>query len=551
MRSRPFIHANLAAGAAVLATATVNVLAQTNLPASLEIAAGPFQPAWESLAAQYQCPEWFRDAKFGIWAVWGPQCQPEDGDWYARGMYLQGSRQNKSHVEHYGPPSKFGFKDVIREWKGENFHPAELLAFYKKSGAKYFLAMANHHDNFDSYNSKYQPWNSVAIGPKKDVIGMWARAARKNGLRFAVSVHASHAWSWYEPAQGADKDGPLAGVPYDGKLTKADGKGLWWDGLDPQDLYAQNHVPGMQKGWDWWDWDPAKGASAPDGAYLQKFFLRTKQLWDDYQPDMIYFDDSVLPLHGVTDEIGLKLAAHFYNSSIRLHGRNEAVINTKHLDPEQRKALVYDIERGKATGILPEPWQTDTCLGDWHYKREVFEKHQYKSAATVIPMLADIVSKNGNLMLSVPVRGDGSIDSDEAKIVSDIGAWLKVNGEAIYATRPWKVFGEGPATTTFEKGQFDGQSDTHKTPFTREDIRFTQSKDGQTVYAIVLAFPADGKVTIKSLADNAAHWPGRIGSVRMLGARGKLKFVRDTNGLYLVLPDKRPRAIPFALKITP
>ena len=243
----------------MLVTAAANVFAQTNLTAARDIATGPFQPTWESLAAQYQCPEWFSDAKFGIWAVWGPQCQPEDGDWYARSLYQQGSAQNKFHVEHYGPPSKFGFKDIIPLWKGENFHPDELLAFYKKSGAKYFLAMANHHDNFDLYDSKYQPWNSVALGPKKDIIGLWAHAARKNGLRFAVSVHASHAWSWYEPTQGADQDGPLAGVPYDGKLTKADGKGLWWDGMDPQDLYAQNHAPGTQKDWEWWEWNAGQG----------------------------------------------------------------------------------------------------------------------------------------------------------------------------------------------------------------------------------------------------------------------------------------------------
>ena len=548
MQNQTLLRFNLTLAALMLAAA--NVPAQTNLPATREIATGPFQPTWESLATQYQCPEWFRDAKFGIWAVYGPQCQAEDGDWYARGMYLQGNPQNKFHVAHYGPPSKFGFKDVIHEWKAENFHPDDLLAFYKKSGAKYFMAMANHHDNFDMYDSKYQPWNSVAIGPKKDIIGLWARAARKNGLRFGVSVHASHAWTWYEPAQGADKNGPLAGVPYDGKLTKADGKGLWWDSLNPQDLYAQNHVPGRQDGWDWWDWDPAKGSTTPDAAYLQKFFLRTQQLWDDYRPDMIYFDDTVLPLHGVTDEVGLELGAHFYNSSIQLHGRNEAVMNAKHLSPLQRKAMVYDIERGKATGILPEPWQTDTCIGDWHYQRDIFNRHQYKSAATVIPMLADIVSKNGNLMLSVPVRGDGSIDSDEVKIVGDIGAWLKVNGEAIYATRPWTVFGEGPSTKSFEKGQFDGQRDADTKPFTPADIRFTQSKDGRTLFALVLAFPADGKVTIQSLAENSASWPGKIGGVRMLGLRGKLKFTRDANGLHMTLPDKKPCDIAFALKIT-
>ena len=530
----------------------VSAPSQTNLLWSRTIASGPYQPTWQSLAAQYQCPEWFRDAKFGIWAVFGPQCQPEDGDWYARGMYLQGTSQNKFQVEHYGPPSKFGFKDVIHEWTAGKFDPGRLLEFYKANGARYFMAMANHHDNFDLYKSKYQPWNSVAIGPLKDIIGLWAAAARQSGLRFGVSVHASHAWTWYEPAQGADKTGPLAGVPYDGTLARADGRGQWWDGLDPQELYAQNHAPGNQRGWDWWNWDPAKGSTTPDAAYLNKFFLRTRQLWDDYHPDLIYFDDTVLPFHGVTDDIGLALAAHFYNRSLQWHhGRNEAVMTGKFLADIQRRALVYDIERGKSTGILPEPWQTDTCLGDWHYQRELFLHHQYKTAATVIPMLADIVSKNGNLMLSVPMRGDGTIDSDEVEIVRDIGAWLKVNGLAIYATRPWKAYGEGPSTRQFQKGQFDGQRDADSMAFSPADIRFTQAQDGKTIYAIFLAFPSDGdgKVTITSLAKPSAFWPGEICSVRMLGVPGRLKFVRDANGLTITLPDKKPCSVAFTLAI--
>ena len=530
--------------ALLLGLSLTAAVAQTDSLSLPPIAAGPFKPEWNSLA-DYQTPEWFRDAKFGIWAHWGPQCEPEHGDWYARSMYEPGSGDYKSHLAEYGHPSKSGFKDVIRQWKAENFHPDKLLAFYKENGAKYFMALANHHDNFDLFDSKDQPWNSVALGPQKDLIGGWAAAARKNGLRFAVSVHCSRAWSWYEVAQGADKDGPLAGVPYDGKLTKADGKGLWWDGLDPQELYAQNHLPGAKLEWSW---NPAKGSSTPDAAYMEKFFKRTKQLWDDYHPDQIYFDDSVLPFHGVTDEVGLNLAAHFYNSSIRLHGRNEAVMNNKQLDDMQRKAMVYDIERGKAEGILPQPWQTDTCIGSWHYNRDIFEKHQYKSAASVVRMLADIVSKNGNLMLSVPLRRDGQPDADEIKIVGEIGAWLRVNGDAIYATRPWKVFGEGPSTVTEEKGHFGGQTDVQKGPFTAEDIRFTQSKDGKTLYAIVLEIPKDGKVTVKSLAAGSANWPGDIGSVRLVGG-GKLKFTRDEAGLHVSLPEKFDGKTAFALKI--
>jgi alpha-L-fucosidase len=529
----------------LLCLSLASAAAQTNTLNLPPIATGPFKPDWNSLT-NYQCPEWFRDAKFGIWAHWGPQCEPEHGDWYARFMYMQGSRDYKSHLKEYGHPSTNGFKDVIHEWKAENFKPDKLLAFYKKNGARYFMALADHHDNFDNWNSKYQPWNSVNVGPHKDLIGGWAAAARRNGLHFAVSVHASHAWSWYEVAQGADTNGPFAGLPYDGKLTRADGKGTWWDGLDPQDLYAQNHAPG--KGLVW-DWDASQGSSVPDAAYMEKYFKRVKQLWDDYRPDMIYFDDDVLPLYGVTDEIGLNLAAHFYNTSIQWHhGHNEAVMTDKHLNDMEQQAQVYDIERGRADHILAQPWETDTCIGSWHYDRAIFEKHRYKSAAMVIPMLADIVSKNGNLMLSVPLQRDGTPDSDEIKIVNDIGAWLKINGAAIYATRPWTMYGEGPSTQVHETGRFGGQRDVQQQPFTARDIRFTQSKDGKTLYAIVLAIPADGNVTIQSLAAGSPHSPGKISRVRLLGG-GKLKFTRDGEGLHVTLPEKMPNPIAFALEI--
>jgi len=360
-----------------------------------------------------------------------------------------------------------------------------------------------------------------------------------------VSVHASRAWSWYEVAQGADKKGALAGISYDGKLTKADGKGQWWDGIDPQDLYAQNHKPGSALQWEW---DGTKGSSIPDAAYMEKFFKRTQQLWDDYHPDQIYFDDTVLPFHGVTDEIGLNLAAHFYNTRLDKAGRTEAVVNGKWLSETQRRALVYDIERGKAQGILPQPWQTDTCIGSWHYDANIFKHHHYKPAASVVRMLADIVSKNGNLMLSVPLQRDGQPDADEIKIVGEIGAWLKVNGDSIYATRPWKIYGEGPSTRAAEKGQFDGQKDVSDKPFTAEDIRFTQSKDGKIVYAIVLEPPKDGKVTVKSLAAGSDKWPGKIGDVRLVGG-GKLKFTRDENGLHVSLPEKFDGKLAFALKV--
>ncbi|MES1167670.1 MAG: alpha-L-fucosidase, partial [Oleiharenicola lentus] len=335
------------------------------------MAAGKFAPTWESLE-QYETPEWFRDAKFGIWAHWGPQCQPEMGDWYARQMYQPGNPIHAFHTARYGPAAKFGFKDVIHTWEAERWDPAKLMALYKRAGAKYFMALANHHDNLDLYDSKYQPWNSVNVGPHKDLIGGWAAAARANGLRFAVSVHSSHAWNWYEVAQRADPEGKYKDLPYDGKLTAADGQGRWWDGLDPQDLYAQNHPPADAN----WEWKPKTPGPAegpdprlPDAAYLNEFFNRTADLINRYNPDAVYFDDTRLPFEPYSD-VGLRIAAHYYNRSAALHGgKNEAVINGKKLTEAQRKAMVYDIERGKAGDILPQPWQTDTCIGDWHYKR--------------------------------------------------------------------------------------------------------------------------------------------------------------------------------------
>jgi alpha-L-fucosidase len=279
----------------------------------LPIAEGPYEPSWKSLSSRYEVPDWFRDAKFGIWAHWSAQCVPEQGDWYARNIYIEGTQQYKHHAEQYGHPSKFGFKDIYPLWRAEKWEPEKLMALYKAAGAKYFVALANHHDNFDSYNSKHQPWNSVALGPKKDIVGIWEKVTRKAGLRFGVSVHAAHTWSWYEKSQNSDTNGAFSGVPYDGKLTKAAGKGLWWEGLDPQDLYEQKHQRGPRMDWDW---DPAKGSTIPDDAYRQKFFLRTKQLIDDYTPDFVYYDDSILPLH-FDPSIGLSLVAHQYNSSLR------------------------------------------------------------------------------------------------------------------------------------------------------------------------------------------------------------------------------------------
>jgi alpha-L-fucosidase len=514
------------------------------------MAKGPFEPTWESLK-QYTVPDWFRDAKFGMWAHWGPQCQPEHGDWYARGMYQEGSDKYNFHVQKYGHPSKFGFKDVINEWKAENWNPDELVGLYKNAGAQYFFALANHHDNLDLYDSKYQPWNSTKFGPKKDLIGGWSKAAKKHGLRFGVSVHASHAWRWMESAQLADKKGPMAGIPYDGKLTKADGKGTFWDGYDIQDLYAQNH--GLSLNTDnpnsihgQWAWD--NGALVPDKAYCEKFYNRTIDLLDKYEPDLIYFDDTVLPLYPVSDA-GLRIAAHMYNNSIKKHGKLEAVLYGKILNAEQQKCMVWDIERGQSNKIEEFVWQTDTCIGDWHYDRRIYDNNKYKTAKTVIHTLADVVSKNGNLLLNIPVRGDGTIDDKERNVVAGITAWMKTNSEAIFGTRPWKVYGEGPAMAGAAPLKAQGFNEGKGKPFTSEDIRFTSK--GDMVYAIALGKPADGKINIKSMAQGSSLYPGGIAKVELAGTGQALTINRNGSELSVSLPESLADQVAYSLKIFP
>ena len=503
-----------------------------------DIATGPFKPNWETLKAQYQAPQWFRDAKFGIWAHWSAQCVPEAGDWYARRMYIQGEKQYDHHLANYGHPADIGFMEMDNRWKAENWNPDALLDLYVKAGAKYFVSLANHHDNFDLYKSSHQPqWNSTSMGPRKDLIGGWSKAARANGLRFGVSVHAAHAWTWYETAQGADKNGQYAGVPYDGKLTRADGKGKWWEGLDPQALYAQNHALSKSGGdggvqHEQWHW--GGGAAIPDQAYNDKFFNRTRELIDNYDPDLVYYDDTVLPLWPFSDA-GLRLAAHMYNRSIARKGKLEAVVNGKILNAQQRRSMVLDIERGQSNKIEELPWQTCTCLGNWHYDRGLYDRKGSKSAQTVVHTLIDVVSKNGNLLLSVPVRGDGTIDELEQAIVEEIGHWMDANSEGIYDTRPWAVFGEGPvmeeaAAPMSGAGFNEGKGKS----FSSADIRFTAK--GDAVYAFVMGRPPAGKVTIKAMASDGAHLARKVSRVELLGSGLALDFEQGAQGLQVTLP---------------
>ncbi len=501
---------------------------------------GQYQPTWQSLQ-QHQTPEWFRDAKFGIWAHWGPQCVEGTGDWMARSMYMEGGREYKWHVAHYGHPSEFGFKDVLPLFKAEKWNPEALVEKYKRCGAHYFFVLGNHHDNYDLWNSKYQPWNSKNIGPKRDILAEWAKAAQKVGLPLGISFHADHAWTWYEPSQRFDIEGPKAGVYYDGNLTKEDGKGKWWEGLDPQMLYQQKHP--MSKGsWDngsihnQWGW--GNGACPPSPAFVTNFYDRTLDAINRYQPDLVYFDDTVLPFYPISD-CGLKITAHFYNKNPR------SVVFGKILDEEQRKALTWDVERGAPNEIVAEPWQTCNCIGGWHYNTSIYERGGYKSAATVVKQLVDIVSKNGNLLLSIPLRADGTYDDKEAAILDDLEAWMSVNGESIFATRPWVKFGEGPVAEKAIKLNNQGFNDGQYSNMDASDIRFNQTK--KHLYVTAMGWPSDGKLVVKSLAKGNPHLKKSISSVTLLGY-GKLKARQTAEGLVVQLPQPVNKIAPV-LKI--
>ena len=500
------------------------------------VGAGPYEATVESLSA-WTCPDWFRDAKFGIWAHWGPQCAPEDGDWYARNMYDENWQPYRYNIDARDHPSRFGFKDWIHEWKAENWDPDALIRLYKETGARYFMTLANHHDNFDLYDSRYQSWNSVALGPEKDIVGGWAAACRKYGLKLGVSVHAAHAWSWYEPSRHSDSKGPLAGVPYDGVLTKEDGKGTWWEGLDPQELYEQRHP--LSANSNAWNWEEDQVVT-PDQAYCDKLYNRTVQLIDDYDPDMVYFDDTYLPLWPVSDA-GLNIVAHGYNR------RPDMVFTGKVLTPWQKETIVWDVERGAPDAIQELPWQTCTCIGEWHYNKHVYYEDRYKPAGLVITLLVDVVSKNGNLLLSVPLKSDGTLDPTEQRIVREIGHWMQINGESIYDTRPWVIYGEGPTAESANPINAQGFNEGRQ-KYSAADIRFNRKGD-KVIYVTLFGIP-DEDITVKALGSRTEQNRRRIKSLSLLGSGEKLSWTQGRDSLVIGKPSEVPSPEALVFKVT-
>jgi alpha-L-fucosidase len=485
----------------------------------LPITSGPFTATRGSLDS-YRIPDWFRDAKFGIWSHWGPQSGVEDGDWFARNMYIQGSAQYEYHLKTYGHPSKTGYKDLVPLFKAAKWDPRQLMDLYAKAGARYFVSMGVHHDNYDMWDSKYQPhWNSTSVGPMRDIVGLYKEAAREHNLRFGVSEHLSNSFDWFAPSHLSDSQGPFAGVPYDGVNPKfAD---LYHDYSDMPADFAKTAK--------------AMGRVAPDAWKLQ-YFNRIKDLIQQHQPDLLYTDGGI-PF----DAYGLSTVAELYNASAGQHsGKAEAVYCSKVANDCAVGTCVVDHERGVADAISEMPWQTDTCIGDWHYKRGKV----YKTPKKVIDLLVDIVSKNGNLLLNFPLPNSGELDPDELVVLDGITRWMAVNSEGIHGSRPWKIYGTGPATLM----QVDqsGFNEDKQPDLTAEDVRFTVK--GKTLYAFVMGIPVK-EFLIQPLALNSPQQPGKILDVKLLGYREKLQWKQDKKGLKIKIPPAHMSEIAITFKV--
>ena len=441
-----------------------------------------YQPTWESLK-KYETPAWFQDAKFGIFIHWGVYSVPAFGsEWYPRQMYQQDSKEFKHHVATYGPQKKFGYKDFIPMFKGEKFNAAQWVELFKKSGAKYVVPVAEHHDGFAMYKTALSRWNAVEMGPHRDVLGELATEIRRQGLIFGLSSHRIEHWFFMNGGRRFDSD-----------VLDADNG----------DLYG-----------------PAREENeTPSPEYMNDWLLRNVELVNNYQPQLFWFDWWIE--QPAMDPYRKSFASFYYNKG--LEWNKGVVINFKNISYPDGTA-VLDMERGKLAGIRKLPWQTDDAIGNesWGYAAG----NTFKNAQYVITNLVDIVSKNGNLLLNIGPRADGTITDEETATLLGTGKWLDVNGEAIYGTRPWKIFGEGP--TESASGSFVDQ----KKPFTAADIRFTFKND--ILYAITMGLPA-ANTTIKSLGIQAGN--GVIASINVLGSNEKIGWTQQANAL-VIKPSK-------------
>ena len=465
-----------------------------------------YKADWDSIRSRYQVPEWFRDAKFGIFLHWGPYTVPAYCvTKYPKYMYYEnwerdGKSVYKYHRETYGDQSKFGYKDFFPMFKAEKFDAVEWVRLFKEAGARYVVPVAEHHDGYAMYNSNYTRWNVVDTGPRKDTMRMLANACRQAGLKFGASSHYANNRGYYS------KKNPT------------------WDTNDPeyQDLY----------------WKPIERGSLPSQEFLDLWWNRTTDIIDQYEPDLIWFDFG-LDKPGF-ESVHKKILAYYYNKG--LEWDKEVVFQDKNMKNESfpEDLIVLDIERGRMSDIRELPWQTDTATGidTWSY----VEGGRYKSSDYLLDELIDIVSKNGCLLLNVGPKADGTIPDEDKKILNEMGAWLKLNGEAIYGTRPWRIYGEGP--TRVSAGH---HSEGENKDNVAADIRFTAK--GQTLYAIALGWPEDGVFAIKSLAKDNPHESRAIKSVKFISGAGKIKWKQTDEGLIITTTRDKPCEAAYVFRI--
>jgi alpha-L-fucosidase len=459
---------------------------------------GPFQASWDSLK-QYQPPRWYADGKFGIFVHWGAYSVPGFGnEWYPRNMYRRGTPEFEHHVSTYGPHNEVGYKDLISKFSGEHFDPDEWASLFRRAGAQFVVPVAEHHDGLAMYDTAYSDWNTLKVGPHRDVVGELAAAVRRQWLVFGVSSHRAEHWWFFN-----------------------EGMSLPSDVQDPR--YADLYGPAQSE------------SMPPNEQFLDDWLLRTCELADRYQPQLVWFDWWIG--QPVFEPYLQRFAAYYYNRAAEW--RRGVAINFK-LDAFPQGTAVFDVERGQLAEINPLLWQADTSVGttSWGF----VNSQEYKTSTSLLCDLVDIVSKNGVLLLNIGPRPDGSIPEPERAILLQMGDWLRRYGEAIYGTRPWKVFGEGP--TDVKSGQF---TDTARSDYTSSDVRYT-TRDGM-LYAIVMALPANGRVLLSRLAPSVGLFDGGISSVRLVGADSDLDWSIGANGLEVALGERPGEDAPFALRI--
>ena len=524
----------------------------------IPITDGPYKANWTSIENNYPgTPDWLRDAKFGIWVHFGPQAAGESGDWYARHLYKEreGHKAYYNHLKRYGHPSEVGYKEVLRDWNPTKLDPEYLTKLYQKAGARFLMIQGVHHDNYDLWNSQYQPWNSVNIGPKRDILREWVEACHKYNMRYGVTFHHEYTWWWWQTAFGSDSKGDKAGVPYDGNLTLADGKGKWWEGYDPRLLYGidlreyetvdeKAHSP----------WSPPKAGIFSRHLdyckwYATQWALRMMDVTAHYDPDFIYTDGTVQgPFTGDGTGTGYKcnamqtVMADYYNRLLKKRGKVDGFSIIKFRRPTNGAVNTAEFDFPDSINAS-QPWIREAPVGDWFYA----PGFTYDSGS-MIRFIIEAICRDGNAALNIPMRPDGSIEDACVTMLEEVGKWMDINGEAVYGSKAWRTLGEGQTKDgKLRKLPGGGLGKNHANfKFTPQDIRFTVGKDG-SLYAFTLAVPEAGsQVTIHNLKKGQE----KVKKVSILGSNSKLKWRQTTEGLVITCPDKLDFTTSLVFKIT-